>query len=606
MAQILSSVANYVLNFDELASKLIDYLKNGIAVNLGGITVDTSTMEQLLNEIKGEIQGIDYKDLISALNLLGAKLDAFGANLGVIGTEKILGDAIDIGAIAEVTSEFPLETEGFLTGITFFQTNSTKIYGLKDNFDLYIEDGQTETQIFKNVFAKGFGEHKYLNVYQKISKSAIVKIVYHNNSLNNKVLWLDFHVLDVPAINAGSGSTIGGGTGSSITLTTTGTTAKYLRRFVVTDTIDSSYIDPTKIDTTYWTMAAERIPNDFWEGRNTLLQDLQASSSDGSTYKNSVITTITNYHKYLYQLQKDIRDNGLVLSDWTTDYTTFISNCNKDVSSGGYGLQALTRVEQTQIYLTYTFQTITLIFPSCASLFTADYINQFKTYLPVSRLRVLEWIDFSDVNPDKSVGAFNLDLGNNGDFKTFRTYMNVEPSALDPTTFTPSEDEVLNPFFFRLYSDGQTVTGDSVIGVDGFFPGLKWETKKVDSSYCTGDSKTMAVRVFLHELGHGIDFQYGTLNGTNLSDMAEWRNIGGWESGDPKTISKLRPTKWASECSESDKEPPISLYGCTLVYEDFAETHSCYCVNPNYLKTFFPKRYEFMEKYVKGFKPYTT
>ncbi|WP_029160917.1 hypothetical protein [Clostridium scatologenes] len=593
------SVASYVLNFDELANKLVDYLKNGISVNLNGITVDTKTMEQLLNEIKGEIQGIDYKDLISALNTLGAKLDAFGANLGISGTEKILGFAYDMGAVAEGTTEFELDTEGFLTGITFFQTNSS-IYGLKDNFDLYIEDG-TEIQVCKSVYAKGFGEHKYLNVYQKISKSAKVKMVYHNNSKNNKVLWFDFHVLDLPAVNASDSVSSNSGVSTTIT---TGTTATYLRRFVVTDTTDSSYVDPTTIDTSYWTMAAEHITNDFWEGRNILLQDLQSSSSDGITYTNSVITPIKNYHKYLYQMQKDIRSNGLILTDWNTDYNTFMTLCGKDIVSGGYGLQSLTSVEKTQIYLTYTFQTITLIFPSCQSLLTADYINQFKTYLPIDRLRVLEWIDFSDVNADKSVGAFDLDLGNTGDLNTFRTYMNVEPSALDPSTFTPSDDEVLNPCFFKLYTDGQPVTGDSVIGVDGFFPGLKWETKNVDSAYCMGNAKTMAVRVFLHELGHGIDFQYGTLNGTKLSDMNTWRDIGGWEHGDSQTIPKLKPTKWAKDCAESDKEPPISLYGATLAYEDFAETHSCYCINPNYLKAFYPKRYTFMETYVKGFKPY--
>lgn len=594
-----SSVASVVLNFDELADALIGYLKDGIKVDLGSVNISTSTMEQLLNEIKDEIQGINYSDLIVALNALGAKLDAFAANLGIVGTQMILGLSHNIGAVQEEIIEFPLETEGYLTGITFFQS-ALSLMG-QDNFDLYIEDS-AETQICKSVYSKGFGEHKYMNVFFKISSEAKVKIVYHNVSQNNKILWFDFHVLDVPpgsdSNSSGSGTSTGG---STTTPTTTSATAKYLRRFVVTDSTDPSYVDPTTLDMDYWTMAAEDIPNDFWQGRNILLTGLQNSSSDGSKYINSIISTITNFHKYLYTLAKDIRKNGLVLTDWESDYETFMNLCNQTVSGGGYGLGALTSVQKTEIYLTYIFQTVTLIFPSCVSLLTEEYINQFKTYLPVSRLKVLEWIDFSDVNPDNTVGAFDLDLGDNGDFKTFTSYMNVEPSALDSATFSPSDDEVLNPFFFKLYTDGQAVTGDSVIAVEGFFPGDKWEIKNTDTSYHIGDAKTMAVRVFLHELGHGVDFQYGTIHGIRLSDLDEWRSIGGWQTGDATTISKLKPTKWASDCSPDDTEPPISLYGATLVFEDFAEAHSCYCINSNYLRTYFPKRYAFMEKYVKGF-----
>ncbi|NMM62366.1 hypothetical protein HBE96_06620 [Clostridium sp. P21] len=597
------SLPSLVLNFDELADALVDYLKNGIVVNLGNVAVNTATMEQLLSEIKNQIQGVDYKDLINALNTLGAKLDAFAANLGITGTEQILGACFDLGAVKESIFEFSLNTEGYLTGITFFQS-ALSLYGLKDNFDLFINDGSGETQLFKSVYPKGFGEHKYMNVFFKISKAAKVKIVYHNDSQNNKVVWFDFHVLDVPHVSTSSISSGSGGTTDGNSTTITSDSVKYLRRFVVTDSKDPSYVDPLSLNMDYWTMAAEHIPNDFWQGRNALLQGLQNSSSDGNTYENSIIDKITNFYRYLFQLQQDIRKNGLVLTDWQDDYNTFMQLCNKDVLSGGYGLQALSNVEKTEIYLTYIFQTITLIFPSCQSLLTTEYINQFKTYLPVDRLRVLEWIDFSDVNPDKSVGAFDLDLGNSGDMSTFRTYMNIEPSALDPSTFAFSNDEVLNPWFFKLYKDGQPVIGDSIIAVDGFFPGDKWQTKKVTSSYTVGDAKTMAVRVFLHELGHGIDFQYGTINGVKLSDLSEWRNIGGWQYGDMKIIPKLKPTKWSCDCTEEDKEPPISLYGSTLVYEDFAETHSCYCINPNYLKTFYPKRFNFMEKYVKGFKPY--
>lgn len=590
------SLPSYVINFDELANAIKDYLQNGVKVDIGSITVSTSNIEDLLTQIRDKIQGVNYTDLINALNDLGIKLDGLSGNLGISGIQKIYGEMLEITAsTGTYMIEFTVPKNGRITGITYSQS----AWNFQDTWDLKAADNI----LFTGVRTKEYGENKFFNVFYQVTAGQKIDFVFNNISGSSKILWVDFNILedeesvsDIPGTNnnpSGNGNT-GGGT------TTMTDTTKYLRRFVVTDSTDPSYVDPSSLNMDYWTMASESIPNDFWKGRNSLLQMFQNSSTDGSVYTNSVINTITNFHKYLFNLQQDIRKNALVLSDWQDDYSAFISLCNKDVSSGGYGLQSLTTIQKTEIYLTYIFQTVTLIFPSCESLLTADYINEFKKYLPVKRLRVLEWIDFSDVKSNKLVDAFDLDLGNDGDLKTFTSYMNVEPSALDVSISDPSQDEVLNPFFFKLYTDGQAVTGDSVVSV-GAFPGDKWEIKKADSSYDTGDAKTMAVRTFLHELGHGIDFQYETINGTKLSNLSEWRDIGGWEHGSASSIPKLKPTKWACDCTAADKEPPISLYGCTLVYEDFAETHSCYCINPGYLQKYYPKRYAFMEKYVKNF-----
>lgn len=195
-----SSVASVVLNFDELAEALIDYLKNGIQVNLSGINISTSNMEQLLADIKDKVQGINYNDLIVALTNLGAKLDAFATSLGILGTEQVIGTTYKLGAVAEATIEVDLGVEGYLTGITFFQ--SAQAFDSEDNFDLFIED-DTETQIFRSVYPKGFGEHKYMNVFFRVSKNAKVKILYHNISQTNKVLWLDFHMIDISSSSNG-------------------------------------------------------------------------------------------------------------------------------------------------------------------------------------------------------------------------------------------------------------------------------------------------------------------------------------------------------------------------------------------------------------------
>lgn len=62
---------SYVVNFDELSNLIKDYLQNGVKVDIGNINFSTKDMERLLSEIKDKIQGVDYNDLINALNALG-------------------------------------------------------------------------------------------------------------------------------------------------------------------------------------------------------------------------------------------------------------------------------------------------------------------------------------------------------------------------------------------------------------------------------------------------------------------------------------------------------------------------------------------------------
>lgn len=590
------SLPTVVLNFDELADALVDYLKNGIVVNLGSVNVDTHTIEQLLQDIKDKVQGVDYSNLIAALNALGAKLDNFATQVGQNGISNIVGQAYDIGINESYSFEFNITFEGYITGITFSQSNQA--YNSKDCINLKLVSSSGENQIFKTIYTKGFGEYKYLPVSRPVSVGDKLVLEYVNDSKNNKVLWVDYHCLMASHVASYTQPTT---TPTTDTKTVTSDTASYLGRFVAKSG-ESDYVDPSSLELDYWTMAAESVPNNFWQGRNYLLNQLNNSSSDGSKYVNSQIATITNYHNYLYQMHVDIRKHNLNLTDWEYDYVKFIDKCNQAKDEGGYGLSVLTKIQQTQIYLTYIFQTVTLVFASCESKLTADYISRFKDHLSPDKLWVLEWIDFNDVNPDVSVGAFDLDLGDNGDIKTFRTYMNIEPSALDPATFDSSSDEILSPYFVKKYNSGD-ICGDSLF-TSGFFPGVTWNSKNAPTTYYLKDNSLMAIRVFLHELGHGIDFQYGSINGTRLSNMSEWRNISGWGSGDASSLARIIPTKWASECTIEDTEPPISLYGCTLVYEAFAEAYSCYCLNPTYLKDFYPKQYGFMVKYVKDFKPY--
>lgn len=187
------SLPTVVLNFDELADALVDYLKNGIVVNLGSVNVDTHTMEQLLQDIKDKIQGVDYSNLIAALNTLGAKLDNFATQVGQNGIANIVGEVYDIGINNLYSWEFPIDFTGYITGVTFSQSNQS--YNSKDNINLKLISASGESQIFKNVYAKGFGEYKYLTVSKPVSSGDKLVLEYVNESQNNKTLWVDYHCL---------------------------------------------------------------------------------------------------------------------------------------------------------------------------------------------------------------------------------------------------------------------------------------------------------------------------------------------------------------------------------------------------------------------------
>lgn len=179
-------VPSYVLNFDELVDSLMKYLKDGIKVDAGNITVNTDILERLLSEIKNEIQGVDYNDLITALNALGAKLDELSGSLGISGTQKIYGKVLQVPA---TKGQYTIEVNynGKLTGITYSQSS----WRFEDTWDLVVGN----KKLFDGVRTKEYGEHKYFNVFYPIDGT--IKFIYNNVSGSSKVLWVDFNLLEV-------------------------------------------------------------------------------------------------------------------------------------------------------------------------------------------------------------------------------------------------------------------------------------------------------------------------------------------------------------------------------------------------------------------------
>lgn len=183
------SLPNYIINFDELGDLIKDYLQNGINVDIGNVIVNTEDIERLLKDIEGKILGVNYNDLINALNDLGIKLDGLSGNLGISGTQKIYGEMLQIPAIeGKYIIEFTVPKKGRITGITYSQSS----WRLEDSWSLVVR----EEELFTSVRTKEYGEHKHFNVFYPVDAGQIIKFIYNNESSSSKVLWIDFNILE--------------------------------------------------------------------------------------------------------------------------------------------------------------------------------------------------------------------------------------------------------------------------------------------------------------------------------------------------------------------------------------------------------------------------
>ncbi len=180
---------SYVINFDELVNALKDYLTNGIKVDIPSVTVSTANLESILSDIESKIQGVDYNQLIAALNALGVKLDSLGNNLGLSGTQKVQGEMLQIPAsVGQYSINFPIPASGSLTDVTY----SLSAWNYQDTWDLSVGG----VQLFTNVTTKEYGENKHFENFYKTNSSDVITLTYNNNSGSARILWADFAVLE--------------------------------------------------------------------------------------------------------------------------------------------------------------------------------------------------------------------------------------------------------------------------------------------------------------------------------------------------------------------------------------------------------------------------
>lgn len=183
------SLPSYVLNFDELCDLLKQHFDKKIDIKTGDLVFKTDNMEQTLKDILNKIQGIDYNDLIDALNALGLKLDALTGNLGISGIQKIYGEMLEIPMkIGEHLIEFEVPKKGQLTSITY----SLSAWRLEDNWDLLINN----EKIFDGVRTKEYGECKHFEIFQPVTAGNTITLKFNNISGSSKILWVDFAILE--------------------------------------------------------------------------------------------------------------------------------------------------------------------------------------------------------------------------------------------------------------------------------------------------------------------------------------------------------------------------------------------------------------------------
>jgi hypothetical protein len=387
-----------------------------------------------------------------------------------------------------------------------------------------------------------------------------------------------------------------------------------MQMFAATSPTDPGYVDPATISTDgYWTAdngAENWIDDEYWAGRNKILQKYNTDfGTTQYTFLNSYKTSISAHDKHKFKLMQD-RRKGVDTTDFPRSFTLFWNNCTKSVDDGGYGV-SIERWKAMEIYLTYWLKTVVNICipvanTSSTSPWSPDWITDvdltslvdivvFKPepYNCLKYVTTLDWVDFSDVANVGEVLGFDTDPLNT---KT-KSFMTIEPSV-----FTMPFDE--NVWMYKPLVGAVTGDGTSKVG------SVTYDMKKVPDTWkyvnVPNQRNWRLPCTFIHELGHSMD--YDTITATNaekLSHSANFRNMSGWDNSVSPTTFVLPATtisKWACDVdwTTGEKEPPVSLYGASLLEEDFAEMFRMWFTNEDGLIEYWPRRYNFMKCLMSG------
>jgi len=497
-----------------------------------------------------------------------------------------LGLRYDIPALIQDCAfvvNLPPNNKYELQGVVFSSTG----YKDGDSFSIY----RNNDILLNRIYTKELGQRFPIRPVRKIDPANdAVTFIFHNNTGTSKVIWVD---LDLTA--------------QKIVLTTDSLPEQPvspLEYFVATSG-QVGYLVPSEINTDYWpkeelVINGTLIRPPFWNGRNDLL----------SVYGNSasMLSQITDYRIYLYKLVNDVRNNfntPLFNESWANFKVA--ARQPYTAPNTGLGLDLLTDNQLAEIYLSQLLKTPVCIFPSEANLIEGSRIDLIRQFLKPSHMFVFDWIDFNEVMEDEGVGGFAVDpAGASMDpaiwqpLREIKSYINIEPTALNLSIDYANKVKPKEYYF----------PAGATSWYDAHYHSMDAEADPLSAyDLDISDGTVNVAEIFIHEQGHAIDFYVRDRTGATISQNPNWLAIAGWESDyfDKYTYGSspfLNVTDYISNLgSNPEHEPPVTPYGCSHPLEDFAETYAMYCCNPTLLAAVYPRRYAFMEMYVKNLAP---
>ena len=302
---------------------------------------------------------------------------------------------------------------------------------------------------------------------------------------------------------------------------------------------------------------------------------------DAGTYHKSV----SNFYHCLYVLFR----TSLVENSLAPHFENF-SKFKSDAKSAGLSYSDR---ELLSFYFTYRWKTISDVgaaFNNLASNMTLveEVVNSIR-----AEDHACQRFSFHEALAQSNIMGYAMQANANN-----VRIVNLEPES---ATFSPAGQTQMmfkggqwRPLTFKQTTQGQAIASIAFYAAER--PGQNDPTKN------DGISATAAISLMytaIHEAAHSVDYVKGRDLGQNFgfSTSTAWLNIAGWKKNSTGYYFS-GAFGYPSEISSSDPEPPVTTYGCTYPWEDFAESWTMYVLAPAVLENWYPKRFKFMQTHV--------
>lgn len=307
-----------------------------------------------------------------------------------------------------------------------------------------------------------------------------------------------------------------------------------------------------------------------------------------STYNDSV----PSFYKCLYAFLKAIYPGVMVKE--CSDWSTFSNYCATNLPN-------LTAGQRVSVYLTYHWRSyVNVLNESAFSFLLSDnaMVQQLSDIVTYST-HLCQRFTFEEINSSTSIMGWALNTLN-GNVRV----INTEP---DSATFNVQAQSPL------CFEGGQFVvtavdyTVDPPVVKSGKTWNLEFPTTtdptKNSGVNLTPSSTHKMIYTAVHESAHTIDYGKGMATSTQFgfSLTAAWMAISGWYKSGSIYMLDMSRMVYPSKATTITIEPPVTTYGHTSPWEDFAESWAMYVLNKAAMQRWYPKRYTFMETQVKPY-----